>query len=350
MTTQKPTDEAMTRQLEEASAFRVRLAEAGMDSSEALEAWLAADPAHRAAWARVNGPWELVGEHATAPELMAMRRDALSRTHRQGRARWNGRPRRGRLMAAVASFAVIVACGIGVYMWNAQRGDVYRTVSGERRVVTLEDGSKISLDARSEVRVRYTGDARRLELLSGQARFDVAHDSQRPFSVRARDQLVIATGTAFNVDMVGSTVLVTLIEGRVEVLENIGTPRPRVAAHLEADDIAVDKPQRQVLTAGEQLRVAPDTVPVVTTVDVDRAVAWESGHLVFSDEPLSSVVARINRYAALPVEVDPDIGKLRISGVFRTDDLGTFIDTVTRYLPVVATVRDDGGVTLHHKG
>ena len=348
MTPQKPTAEAMTRQLAEASAFRVRLAEAGMDSSESLEAWLAADPTHRDAWVQVNGPWELIGEHATAPELMAMRRDALSRAHRQGRARWSGRPRRGRLLAAVASFAVIVACGIGVYMWNAQRGDVYRTASGERRVVTLEDGSKISLDARSEVRVRYTGDARRLELLGGQARFDVAHDSQRPFSVRARDQLVIATGTAFNVDMVGSTVLVTLIEGRVEVLEGIGTPY--VAVSPKTDGIAVDKPQRQVLTAGEQLRVAPDAMPVVTTVDVDRAVAWESGHLVFSDEPLSSVVARINRYAALPVEVDPDIGKLRISGVFRTDDLGTFIDTVTRYLPVVATVRDDGGITLHHRG
>jgi transmembrane sensor len=217
-------------------------------------------------------------------------------------------------------------------------------------VVTLEDGSKISLDARSEVRVRYGKDARRLELIGGQARFDVAHDSRRPFSVRARDQLVIATGTAFNVDMVGSTVLVTLIEGRVEVLENIGTPRPRVTAPPAADDIAVGKPQRQVLTAGEQLRVAPDSVPVVTAVDVSRAVAWESGHLVFADESLSSVVARINRYATRPVEVDRDIGKLRISGVFRTGDLDTFVDTVTRYLPVVATVRDDGGITLHHKG
>src|SRR3546814_3333806 len=123
---------------------------------------------------------------------------------------------------------VIVACGIGAYTWNAQRGDVYRAVAGERRLITLEDGSKISLDARSEVRVRYSKDARRLELLGGQARFDVAHDSRRPFSVRARDQLVIATGTAFNIDMVGSTVLVTLIEGRVEVLEDIGMPHGAV--------------------------------------------------------------------------------------------------------------------------
>src|SRR3546814_8084877 len=113
MTTHKPAaTEARKRQLAEASAFRVRLAEAGMDSSEALEAWLEADPTHRAAWAQVNDPWELIGDHATAPELMAMRRAALSRAHRLGRTRWNGRQRPGRLLASVAMLVVIVACGI----------------------------------------------------------------------------------------------------------------------------------------------------------------------------------------------------------------------------------------------
>src|SRR3546814_18147652 len=90
--------------------------------------------------------------------------------------------------------------------------------------------------------------------------------------------------------MVGSTVLVTLIEGRVEVLEDIGMPH--VAVPLKADGITADKPQRQVLTAGEQLRVAPDSVAVVAMVDVGRAVAWESGHLVFDDEPLGSAERR----------------------------------------------------------
>src|SRR3546814_18512458 len=102
---------------------------------------------------------------------------------------------------------------------------------------------------------------------------------------------------------------------------------PHVAVPLKADGITADKPQRQVLTAVEQLRVAPDSVPVVAMVDVGRAVAWESGHLVFADEPLSSVVERVNRYATRPVKVDRDIGKLRISGVFRTGDLDTFVAT-----------------------
>src|SRR3546814_3966246 len=78
--------------------------------------------------------------------------------------------------------------------------DLYRTVLGERRVVTLADGSTVSLDAASEVRVAYSERARELALVRGQARFDVAHDPRRPFAVQARDQRVVATGTAFNVD------------------------------------------------------------------------------------------------------------------------------------------------------
>src|SRR3546814_1264895 len=79
--------------------------------------------------------------------------------------------------------------------------DLYRTVLGERRVVTLADGSTVSLDAASEVRVAYSERARELALVRGQARFDVAHDPRRPFAVQARDQRVVATGTAFNVDL-----------------------------------------------------------------------------------------------------------------------------------------------------
>src|SRR3546814_9042962 len=97
---------------------------------------------------------------------MAMRRDALSRAHRLGRTRWHGRQRPGRLLASVAMLVVIVACGIGAYTGNAQRGAVYRPVSGERRRITLEDGSNISLHASSEFRVRYSNDRKNTRLNS----------------------------------------------------------------------------------------------------------------------------------------------------------------------------------------
>src|SRR3546814_3917007 len=112
--------------------------------------------------------------------------------------------------------------------------DLYRTVLGERRVVTLADGSTVSLDAASEVRVAYSERARELALVRGQARFDVAHDPRRPFAVQARDQRVVATGTAFNVDLFGPQVLITLIEGHVQVLEATSSraaPKARSEEH-----------------------------------------------------------------------------------------------------------------------
>lgn len=333
-------DEAAIGKLAEAAAWRVRLTEGGAETSAAFEAWLAANPSNRLAWEQVNGPWDLVGEHATTPELMALRRDALHRARRHERRRWAGVSGFARKAVAAVATVAILAGGIGAWVWIVQSPDVYRTALGERRVIPLRDGSRISLDSGSEVRVRYTGDARRLELRAGQARFDVARDVQRPFSVRASDRLVVATGTAFNVDLLGDKLLVTLIEGRVEVLEEPDGAFPARPGQQK------NKLQPQVLAAGEQFIATSSSVPVVEKVDIARATAWESGQLVFTDEPLSSVAERISRYTGQPVRVDPEVGQMRISGVFKAGDVETFVDTVSRYLPVSAAPLEDGGLTL----
>ena len=336
-------DEGEVRRLAEASAWRFRLAEDGVESSEAFEAWID-DPLNAAAWDQVQGPWLRMGEAATSPELMAIRAGALGRARRQGARRWRPTGAAGRMAAALAAVAV-VAGAYGGWQWLAAQPQVYRTRLGERRVVPLADGSRISLDSGSEVRIRYSKDARKLELVSGQARFDVAHDVQRPFSVTARNQTVVATGTAFNVDLLGPKVMVTLIEGRVVVLQQ------PARAGLAAPASPSAKPPSVVLVAGQQLTAGPPAEPPqVATVNLDRATAWESGQLVFADEPLSSVAERVSRYAEHPVTVDAAAGAMRISGVFKSGDVATFVDVVTRYLPVSARTDPDGAVALQGKG
>ena len=232
--------------------------------------------------------------------------------------------------AAIAAGILAVAIGAW-FAWHAGQPDVYRTAAGERRVVTLADGSQVALDSRSEVRVRYTAATRELTLAAGQARFDVAHDVTRPFTVRAREQEVIATGTAFNVDLIGANLLVTLIEGRV-VVHPVRSASP----------IALD--------AGEQLAFSPATSPVVTRVNVDRALAWQNGELVFEDEPMSTVVARVSRYAGHPIVVsDQATAGLRISGVFHTGDVEGFVSTIVSYLPVRSRRAPDGTIHLTHR-
>jgi transmembrane sensor len=311
--------------LRQATAWRVRLAEAGLETSPAFETWLTEDARHRAAWGQAQGGWALLGD-PTSLEALAARRQALGRARNLG-----GKPPHGladgpwRLVATLATLAL--AALLALVVWGQPQR--YQTTPGERRVVRLADGSRVSLDAGSLLKVRLQARSRDLDLVRGQARFDVAHDASRPFQVHVRNQTIVALGTRFSIDLLGPTVTVTLLEGRVVVTGD--------GARVAALGVA---PVRTVLQPGQRLVVAtgfdPDP-PRVEPVALDRATAWENGTLIFADEPLGLVTERVSRYSARSLTVaDAQAASLRISGVFKAGDVATFLDTVTQYLPVEA--------------
>nr|WP_232793205.1 FecR domain-containing protein [Caulobacter hibisci] len=276
---------------------------------------------------------------------MAAREAALQFARRSHKPARPWRSSRG-LTAAIIVVAVITAAGVAG--WTVGRPATYETALGERRVLTLADGSRVALDSDTRLEVRLKRHARNLELVRGQARFDVAHVSARPFSVRARDQVVVATGTNFNVDLLGPKVLVTLIEGRVTILKN--APASKLPFNPRPPPIVIAK-----LTAGQQLAAVAEApgaaaapAPAAAHIEpasVDRAVAWETGQLVFADEPLGAVAQRVGRYSPEPIFVEGPSADLRLSGVFNAGDVETFIDAVQRTLPVRAT-RTPAGIVL----
>lgn len=305
--------------LDAAAAWRMRMDEAGWSGADeaALDAWLAEDAAHEEAFAATGDVFDYFDEHATAPEMMRARRDAIDRAQKQAGHRWGrwNAPAPAKIAAGLAAAAVL---GAGVYPLVDGK-DVYRTDFGERRVVTLADGSKLSLDGETKIVVRYTKGARELKLVSGQARFDVARDPLRPFKVAARDQTVVATGTAFNIDVSAPIVCVTLIEGRALVL------RPKAKA-VE-------------LEGGEQLLATAR--PVIEKANLTETTAWQQGKIIFDDEPLAAAVERVNRYSERKVVVEPSARAERVSGVFNAGDVDAFVEAVTYYLPVEATAAEE---------
>lgn len=321
--------------LEAASMWRQRMDrdDWSVEDDARLEIWLQADERHAAAFETIGDVRGVFEDNAALPELIAARRAVLGRFQRRAasprvgwRAVWGWG---GRAAAAFAVAAVLGVAAVSV----ATRGDVYRTGLGERRVVVLEDGSVLSLDAMSVVSVRYSDAERRLILKRGQARFDVAHDTSRPFSVIARDRKVIATGTAFNIDMVSPEVRVTLIEGRVLVL-------PEVRGLLSTPSSSAKAVELQ---PGQAL-VASATQPgnIVTQTEIGEATAWQEGQLLFEDEPLGQAVERVNRYTSRKISVaDAEAAAIKISGGFNAGDVKTFLEALDGFVPVRAVYESD---------
>lgn len=333
--------------VEAAAAWAVRLADGELTAEQqsAFDAWLDADPRHGEVLEEIMGAWRSVDRYASAEPMAALRQQALAsarRSMRRGKQPFFSRELVGGLIAA--TLLLVVGGGLLWMRWTPQ---VYETGVGERRVVALKDGSKLSLDADTVVKVRYTGDKRRLWLDRGRAKFDVAKDALRPFSVTAADKMVVATGTAFSVELINAEVRVVLYEGHVAVLKREVQPgKADAVAPIEVDRA----PAERLLTPGREL-IMPERSPAqlatqvaaLEPVDPERSLSWEGGLLVFNDEPLDIVVQRMNRYAAKPLSVgDPATGRLRISGVFRAGDTESLVQGLAAGFGVQARTSSDG--------
>ena len=306
---------------EEAAAWVLRLSDDVAAAAEQadFEAWRSQSAAHAQAFSEAAAAWTLLGEHATAPELLARRRDALARAHRAGRRRWTGPAVSRRALAA--GIAGVIAAPLAVFTWSRLRAptaDVFQTAHGEQRVIVLADGSRMSLDARTLVKVAYSHDLRAIDLVAGRANFEVAKDPARPLKVRVEGRTVTALGTEFTVEREPSAVVVTLVEGRVAV----GRENARPIA----------------MAAGQQLTLADTGAATLReNIDLEQALAWREGTLIFDDEPLAAAAARMNNYGSPAIAVEGAARDLRISGVFKAGETDAFVEAVENYFPVRAS-------------
>ncbi|WP_334177511.1 FecR family protein [Pseudoxanthomonas sp.] len=293
---------------------RLRADDASEGDRHAWRHWMQANPAHRAAYTRVEVMWSSFGDFAAAPGIGDRIAEA-TRTVPVHMASPRARitPRR-RWPAAIASAMALVAAGTFFTQRLAAPADVaYRTTIGERRSVQLDDGTRVDLDAGTQLRVRYDGDSRHVVLEQGRAFFQVAKDTARPFDVVTDAGGVRALGTQFEVSQVAGAADVALYEGSVELRARTGDRAP---------------PRRLgVLVPGQQARLSAGHMQMRATMVVAGArPAWLSGRLVFSDTPLAEAVAEFNRYSDTRVVLaDPSLGAQRVSGVFRGDDVDAFI-------------------------
>jgi transmembrane sensor len=319
--------------LEEAAGWRLRLTRDPSSRKSAEYLHWCTDLRNAGAREAVGKAWSAIGALDTAPEMLELRRQALARLRQAGARRWNARTAK---FAAAAALGLVLVGALVLYL-NLFRPTYYQTDVGERRIVALPDGSRISMDSATRVGVTYQKTARSITLDRGRSRFDVAHDASRPFTVTAGPQTVVAVGTSFDVERLQSRVLITLIQGQVVI-------KSAPAAAATATTGQSENPIS--LKAGEQLVVARNVRPAIVAADLQVARAWEAGRLLFRDEPLGDAVARVNRYTTQPISIDPAIAFIRFSGVFNAGDVGSFVSAVTSYFPVQASTTGTNGILL----
>ena len=338
-----------------------------------LDTRLRQDAAFAQAFAQVERSWQAVGQHAAAPELMAFREQAIARARRAGAGRWQDADRSNRAkwrIAAALIGAALLATALQLSPFGYRPGS-YSTAIGEQKTIELDDHSRITLDANTHLQVRFSADARIVQLIEGQAQFSVAKDPARPFKVEAGSRTIVAIGTAFTVEYVEREIRVAMLEGKVAVLtesadaqglgQNPGavaassanTARDSVKTAGDRANANKELPLDKVieLIAGEALRVGNDgNAVVIPKADLEVATAWRHGKIIFHSEPLGDAVRRLNRYSRKQLEIEnPDLASLRVNGVFEAGDAQAFAEAVQAYLPVDADYTLSGKIRLRMK-
>lgn len=357
---------------EAAALWSERLREAGDDSRvrRAFDAWCAQGQEHLAAYRRVEAAQETIHTISDSPELLALRHESLARIAKNQVAQTPVRVWRRRFGAVAAALAVVLVGGLLAF--DAQNrqlaGDIYdrlaaiatgteiyRTAVGEQLAVTLDDGSKLTLNTTSRVKVAYRDDIRSIELERGQALFEVAKDRSRPFIVTAGGRRITALGTAFDVRFSGAVFEVTLLEGRVTVEDGIAdTPRSEKkaapvenAAEESSAGFAAPVPATTELHPGEQFSDSPAAPPVIRVADTKRVTSWRDGRVIFENDRLSAAVNEMNRYSRRRVRLQDDgLGDLRVSGAFDVGQTALFVEALTDYFPIVIAEQDSDRIVL----
>lgn len=325
-------------------------AEQGLSAQEknALAQWLAADPAHAAAWLGLDQ--DRAALRALPAERVARARAGAApatppRPARRAARHWPAwtaaLPRPALLAGCCAALLALALLGGGWHQWQQPTfTGQYAAERAQRKTITLPDGSQLALDADTQARVTLYRNRREVRLVEGQILFAVAADSSKPFHVLAGPARVSVVGTRFSVryrseGMDAGLVKIAVEEGHVRVS---GLP----VGASEAASAPVD------LLAGQGLSVAADgALGAVAAVAPSGIALWRKGLVRFENTPLADALRELERYGPTGLVIrNRAVAALPIGGSYPVDHPAEFARMVTQILPVKLVVGADGATEL----
>ena len=308
--------------------------DAGLSAADevAFERWLVENPCHAAAFSRLEDAWSTFGKPTQAGSADQLLAELAARRMRRVRTRG----------LAAAAMVGIAAISFGVAQWRkadstARLAPVAVLHSPDQRV--LADGSTVTLREGADVAVNFTDTKRLVTLLKGEALFEVTKDEARPFVVRANGIDVRAVGTAFSVQFGKGMVDVLVTEGTVTIeapAKTVGVGGGVSSRQVSEATSGTGASQPITVTAGNRVVVTASAAPrpvekeTVPNTEIERRLSWRAHRVEFSGMPLASAVALLNREAVGRTNsrlhiADRDLEPMRVSGIFRTDNMDAFV-------------------------
>ncbi|MBX3631155.1 MAG: FecR family protein [Nitrosomonas sp.] len=257
-----------------------------------FEAWLAQDSRHQEAYAQVETLW-----HSITPR----------------------KQRNHSAIKSLLGIVLLLGClyGLPFSVWLANE----RTGTGEIRHITLNDGSRITLDSNSAADIAFDSRQRRIVLHRGRILADVAPESsinRPPFIIETRNGTAQALGTRYIVEQTDKDSIVAVIESQVTVTNR-------------------SKPHQSVtLQAGQSIRFdsnglqQPEVAPAF-------AASWTQSRLIYQNTPLDKVIDDLARYRSGYLSVNEQAAQLHFTGVLPTNDPNAALNILKNALPVRIT-------------
>ncbi len=277
---------------------------------EAFQRWLAAHPDHKLAWqhietvnTRFNGLTSPLGS-AVAKAVLTPRRSLKRRQ-------------------IIKTLVVILFAGsTGWWVdekipWLAWTADE-RTHIGQRRNITLADGSRVVLNTDTAINIRFTANERRLQLVRGEILVTTNQDSAsiaRPFIVETAQSELRPLGTRFTIHQQTMSNRLSVFEGAVEIR------------------LRQDINYRHIVQAGEQVDFSNQGIHEIHPAD-DTSTAWSNGMIIASSMRLANFLAELDRHRPGKLNCDPAVADLRVSGTYPLTDPEDILDALQTTLPV----------------
>lgn len=341
MTGQHVLDPHRDRIDEEASNWVVLASERELTRIEQaeLDAWRAADPRHESAWHDFNRTWSEVPDLRHLGDLVPLRPKVSAEQDASAPRRWHRKAFWG-----AAAAALVAAVAIPAFLPpTGPEAREFATQVAQSRLITLPDGTQVTLGPRSSLKVKFVDGERRVALTVGEAFFEVVHDAGRPFLVEAGGSQVRVLGTKFDVNYSDQSLRVAVLQGLVEVrdwpLAGKSEPKARLLRAGQRTEILLPVPNA--------LGTASRPVSAITTLPAQSPGAWREGRLVYQNARLADLVADVNRYYAPGVSLgDPAIGNLRVTASFKASEIPAFLSAVGGVVAVRAEEGPNGSFRL----